>query len=175
MKVYQREIITHNITEILIYPGIAAVFVPLLNIFWTIALLILISIYDAWAVWRSGIMQKMAKYQMKSLKIFAGFMIPYLTKSQRDKLKKMPKSDLKKKGIKVNTAILGGGDVAFTLIPAGVILINWGIWPAIGVIAGGFAGLAFLLLRSKKKKFYPAMPFITTGILLAMGISYLLI
>src|SRR6056297_2233576 len=54
MKVYQREIITHNITEILIYPGIAAVFVPLLNIFWTIALLILISIYDAWAVWRSG-------------------------------------------------------------------------------------------------------------------------
>ncbi len=174
MKVYKRDILVHNLTELLIYPGIAAVFVPLLNITWTIGLLILISIYDAWAVWKSGIMQKMAKYQMKSLKIFAGFMVPYLTKAQRRKIEKMSKSELKKKGVKVNTAILGGGDVAFTLIPAGVVLINWGIWSAVAVIAGGFLGLAFLLLNSKKKKFYPAMPFITTGILLAMGISYLL-
>jgi presenilin-like A22 family membrane protease len=175
MKVYKRNILVHNMTELLIYPGIAAVFVPLLNITWAIALLILISVYDAWAVWRSGIMQKMAKYQMTNLKIFAGFMVPYLTKAQKKKIEKMSKSELRKKGVNVNTAILGGGDVAFTIIPAGVVLINWGVWPAIGVIAGGFAGLAFLLLRSKKKKFYPAMPFITTGILLAMGISYLLI
>lgn len=174
MKVYKRNIIVHNVTELLIYPGIAAVFVPLLNIPWAIGLLILISVYDAWAVWRSGIMQKMANYQMTNLKIFAGFMVPYLTKAQRKKIEKMPKSELKKKGVKVNTAILGGGDVAFTIIPAGVVLINWGVWPAIAVIAGGFAGLAFLLLSSKKKKFYPAMPFITTGILIAMGISYLL-
>jgi presenilin-like A22 family membrane protease len=174
MKVYQRNIIVHNLTELFIYPGIAAVFVPLLNIPWAIGLLILISIYDAWAVWKSGIMQKMAKYQMNNLRIFAGFLIPYLTKKQRKQIEKIPKSKLKKKGIKVNTAILGGGDVAFTLIPAGVVLIHWGIWPAIGVIAGGLAGLAFLLLSSKKKTFYPAMPFITTGILIAMGISWLL-
>jgi presenilin-like A22 family membrane protease len=174
MKVYQRNIIIHNLTELFIYPGIAAVFVPLLNITWAIGLLILISIYDAWAVWKSGIMQKMAKYQMNNLRIFAGFLIPYLTKKQRKQIEKIPKSKLKKKGIKVNTAILGGGDVAFTLIPAGVVLIHWGIWPAIGVIAGGLAGLAFLLLSSKKKTFYPAMPFITTGILIAMGISWLL-
>jgi presenilin-like A22 family membrane protease len=174
MKVYKRNIIVHNLTELLIYPGIAAVFVPLLNITWAIGLLILISLYDAWAVWKSGIMQKMAKYQMDKLKIFAGFFIPYLTKKQRKQLEKIPKSELKKKGIKANVAILGGGDVAFTLIPAGVVLIHWGIWPAIGVIIGGFAGLAFLLLLSKKKTFYPAMPFITTGILIAMGISWLL-
>ena len=80
-----------------------------------------------------------------------------------------------KKGIKVNVAILGGGDVIFPIITAGVILKTWGIYPAIGVAFGALLGLGLLLFFSEKKKFYPAMPFIAAGIFLAIGISALLI
>jgi presenilin-like A22 family membrane protease len=69
-KVFNRNIILHNATELLIYPGIAAVFVSVLNVFTLIILLILIAIYDVWAVWHSGIMQKMAKYQIENVKAF---------------------------------------------------------------------------------------------------------
>ena len=74
-KIYKRNFIVHNFSELLIYPGIAAVFVPLLNLTSIIILLILISIYDMWAVWKSKIMQKMAKFQMNELKIFGGFYV----------------------------------------------------------------------------------------------------
>ena len=61
-KIYQRSIVVHNLTELFIYPGIGAVFVSILNIYTMLVLLVLISVYDMWAVWHSGIMQKMAKY-----------------------------------------------------------------------------------------------------------------
>ena len=173
-KVYGRDIIIHNLTELLIYPGIASVFVPLLNIWTLIGLLILISIYDMWAVWKSGIMQKMAKYQMNNLKIFSGFFIPYISKEIRLKIKKMKKSDLNKKKIAVNLAVLGGGDIVFPIVTSGVILKFWGIGPAILTIFGATIGLISLLIYSEKKKFYPAMPFITIGILIALGISWLI-
>lgn len=174
IKIYKRNFIIHNLTELFIYPGIAVVFVPILN-FWTIiVLLILISGYDIWAVWHSGIMQKMAKYQINKLKIFSGFFIPYVSKELRMKLKKMKKSDLKKKNIKVGVAILGGGDVVFPIITSGVILKYFGLIPALFIILGATLGLVYLLIFSEKKKFYPAMPFITLGMLVCLGIYYLI-
>ncbi len=173
IKIYGQDFLVHNITELFIYPGIAAVFVPILNVVTVIALLIVISVYDMWAVWKSGIMQKMAKYQIHNLKIFAGFFVPYISKRTRTRLKKMKKSDLKKKKVKANVAILGGGDVIFPIIAAGVMLKTFGFYSALLVIVGALLGLGYLLLLSKKKKFYPAMPFISAGIFLAIGISYL--
>ena len=185
IKIFKRNFLIHNATELLIYPGIAAIFVPILN-FWTIlALLVIISVYDMWAVWHSGIMQKMAKYQINQLKIFSGFFVPYLSKKIRMKMKKAKKSKLKKKNIKISIALLGGGDVVFPLITAGVILktkiplpfglheFTGGLIPALFVIGGAMLGLGSLFLFSQKKKFYPAMPFITAGILFGMILSYL--
>ncbi len=174
IKIYKREFLVHNISELFIYPGIAAVFVPILNIYTLIFLLILISVYDMWAVWRSGIMQKMAKYQMDKLNIFSGFFIPYMSKSLKAKIKKMKKSELKKKKIKVNVAILGGGDVVFPIIAAGVMMKMFGFIPALFVILGATLGLSYLFFFAKKKKFYPAMPFITAGIFLGMAAGYFL-
>ena len=186
VKIYRRGFIIHNLTEFFVYPGIAAVFVPILNIYTMVLLLILISIYDMWAVWRSGIMQKMAKYQISKLNIFSGFFIPYMSKKMRMKIKKMRKSELKKKKFKVNLAVLGGGDIVFPIITAGVILktkismpfglhdFTGGLIPAIFVVLGATLGLSYLLFFSEKKKFYPAMPFITAGIFLGMVISYIL-
>jgi len=178
-KVFKRNIIVHNATELLIYPGIAGVFVPLLNIWTMIALLVLISAYDMWAVWHSGIMQKMAKYQMNTLKVFGGFFVPYLSKKQRHQIRKMKKtmkiSELKKKKIKINIAILGGGDVVFPIITAGVVMKIFGIWGALLIILGALLGLSYLFFISEKKKFYPAMPFITAGMFLMMIISWVLL
>lgn len=177
VKIYGRNFIVHNLTELLIYPGIAAVFVPLLNIITVVALLILISIYDMWAVWHSKIMIKMAKYQINNLKIFSGFFVPYASKKVRAQIrnwkKTMSKKQLAKKKVKVDVAILGGGDVVFPIITSGVVLKTLGLIPAIFVIAGATLGLGYLFFAAKKKKYYPAMPFITTGILLGIAASYL--
>jgi presenilin-like A22 family membrane protease len=171
-KIFKPNVYIHNLTELLIYPGIAAVFVSILTWKSIIALLILISIYDAWAVWKSGVMQKMAKFQMEELKIFGGFLIPSVSKKVKEEIKKIKQKykkkkipeRLKKKKFKVNMAILGGGDVIFPIITSGVFMEAYGIIPALFIIAGAFLGLSSIFLISKKEKAYPAMPFITTGI-----------
>lgn len=173
LKIFKPNILIHNSTELLIYPGIAAVFVPILN-FWTmILLLIIISIYDIWAVWHSGIMQKMAKFYMNELKVFGGFMIPYMTKKQKTQFKKA-KTKKQKNKLKISLGILGGGDVVFPIITAGVILRLSGLIPALFVTFGAFIGLATLLFNSQKKKFYPAMPFITAGMFAGLLLAQLL-
>ena len=177
-KVFQRNMIVHNATEVLIYPGIATVFIPLLNIPIVIALLLLISVYDMYAVWHAGFMQKMAKYQIEKLRIFSGFFVPYMGKKDREKLKKAQKSKTKsrskKSDVKVNVAILGGGDVVFPIILAGVVLAAWGLAQALIIALGATVALALLFYYSQKGKFYPAMPFITAGCLVALGIAYLI-
>ncbi|MCK4553242.1 hypothetical protein KAT80_03490, partial [Candidatus Pacearchaeota archaeon] len=184
IKIYKKEFLVHNFTELLIYPGIATIFVPILNIYTIIILLIIISIYDMWAVWHSGIMQKMAKYQINKLNIFSGFFIPYADKKTKQKIKllkekyknkKISEKYLKAKNIRVNVAILGGGDVIFPIIAAGVMLTTLGLTSALFVVAGATLGLTSLFMFSEKKKFYPAMPFITAGIFLGMVLSYLIL
>ena len=85
----------------------------------------------------------------------------------------MTKSQLRKKKVKVNVAILGGGDVVFPIIAAGVMLKTLGLTSAFFVMAGATLGLAYLFFFSKKRKFYPAMPFISAGIFLGIIVSYL--
>ena len=190
LKIFRRNFFIHNITELLIYPGIATIFVPILNLWSICALLLIISGYDIWAVWHSGIMQKMAKYQINNLKVFSGFFVPYIPKRIRMQLRKLKKLKrgikIKDKKIKVNIAILGGGDIIFPIITAGVILtmkqppwglphFTGGLLPAIFVVAGATLGLALLFIFSQKKKFYPAMPFITAGMIVGMILSYLIL
>jgi presenilin-like A22 family membrane protease len=184
LKIYRNSTLIHNITEIFIYPGIAAVFVPILSLTTAIILLVVISIYDMWAVWKSKIMQKMAHFQMNELNILGGFMIPYASKKTREKIKNLKakyksrkelEKQAKKSRIKINLAILGGGDVAYSILAAGVVLKTWGLVPSIITVAGAFLALAGLLFFSEKKKFYPAMPFITSGIFLALIVNYLFI
>lgn len=174
IKVYKRNFLIHNITELFVYPGIALIFVSILNIATAVILLIIISAYDMWAVWHSGVMQKMARYQINKLQIFAGFFLPYASKQVKEKIKKMKKSELKKTKIKINLAILGGGDVIFPIIAAGVVFLARGLVPALMVTLGATIGLSYLFFLAKKKRYYPAMPFITIGILIAMILSYII-
>jgi len=175
IKIYKKNILVHNFTELLIYPGIAVVFVPLLNVYTIIALLMVISMYDMWAVWHTGVMQKMAKYQINTLKIFSGFFIPYMNKKQKAMLEKAKAAKNVKEGkIKMNVAILGGGDIIFPIIAAGVMYSAFGLMQAMLVPIGALVGLGYLFLLAEKKKFYPAMPFISAGIFVAMLVGLLI-
>lgn len=182
-KVFKRNPINHNLTELLIYPGIAAIFVTMLNLPVMILLLIIISVYDIWAVWHSGIMQKMAKYQMNEVGIFGGFFIPYASQKIKDKIKflrqkyknDIPQSVVKKNKLKINLAILGGGDVVFPIISAGVVLKTWGnIYSSLAVVLFSCIALLYLFIFAEKKKYYPAMPYLTVGIYFGMLIGWLI-
>ena len=181
IKIFQRNMYVHNLTELLIYPGIATVFIPILNIWAMVILLIIISLYDMWAVWHVGFMQKMAKFQIQKLKLFSGFFVPYVRKEDRlliknvrasSKSNKQKENSLKK--VKVNLAILGGGDVVFPIILAGIVLRTLGLWQAVTISVGATIALAYLFYRSEKGKFYPAMPFISAGCFIALAIVYVL-
>ncbi len=141
IKVYKPNVIVHNLTEVFIYGGLAAIFVPVLSVLSISILLILISIYDMIAVWKTKHMIKLAKFQSK-LKVFAGLIIPYG---------------------KNKTAILGGGDIGFPLLFSGTILKTYGLIDALITVVFTSLALLTLLILAEKKKYYPAMPFISIG------------
>ncbi len=70
-------------------------------------------------------------------------------------------------------AILGGGDIGFPLIFTGVAMKTLG---GKALVIPVFVSLALLLLlvKSEKKKFYPAMPILTLGCFIGYGIAYFL-
>ena len=142
-KVIKPNIIVHNLSELFIYGGLAALFSQSLSIFSVSILLVLISIYDMVAVWQTKHMIKLAQFQTK-LNLFAGILIPYKYK----------------KGEK--TALLGGGDIGFPLLFAAAVLKNYGIKSIIVPIMTSIM-LVMLFIFGKNNKFYPAMPFLSIG------------
>lgn len=142
IKTFKNNFIIHNFSELFIYGGLAVIFVPVINLVSIIIILFLISIYDYIAVWRTKHMIRLAKFQAR-IKLFAGLLIPYGNKS----------------------AILGGGDMGFPLLFSGVLFKTYGWVALISVLTSAIA-LAYLLIKSEKNKYYPAMPFITIGCLL---------
>jgi len=164
-KAYRPNIFVHNFTELFLYGGLAVIFIPILNVFSVVILMILLSFYDAYAVWKSKHMIKMAKFQTKS-GIFAGLLIPY----------KMPKPGRKTKKKKlVKIAVLGGGDIGFPLMFAGVVMKTYGFMGGFLIIPFTSLALLGLLLLGQKNKFYPAIPFLTAGCFIGYAVAYLLI
>ena len=167
-KIFKPNFWVQNFTELFIYGGLAAIFVPLFNIRSAVILLILIAIYDAYAVWKSKHMVALAKSQMKE-KIFAGLLVPY-------HLGKKTSLIARKHAVpqKAHMAILGGGDIAFPLIFSGVIIKEMGLWQSLIIPFFALGGLAFLLWWADKGKFYPAMPFISAGCFVGLGVVWLI-
>jgi len=169
-------LIVHNFTEVFIYTGITILILPWLNLFSAFMLLILISFYDMYAVWKSEHMVKLAKFQMQN-KMFAGLSINYFKDKEDPKIELNKSPGIKDEEVKEikhkkANAILGGGDITFPLIFTAAImeyLIKAGM-PKLNAlmhvyIITLFAGIALSLLFffSKKGRFYPAMPFLSMG------------
>ncbi len=182
-KVFKNQVFIHNFTEIFIYGGLAALLVPLFNVLAITVALLLFALYDMYAVWKSKHMIAMAQFQTEQ-KVFAGLYIPYSIEKKQEqpvpvaseKLKSMKTSKKSAPQTKtMNTAILGGGDVAFPLLFSGVLLKTTGGFaaPVITTITTTIA-LALLFYFGEKGKFYPAIPFIAGGCFVGYGL-YLLI
>ncbi len=186
LKNYRSTLLTHNVAELLIYPGITLLFIPLLDIFWMFMLLAVISVYDMYAVWHSKHMITLAEHQL-STKKFAGFMINKkdLDETKGKTVKKSKKTSKKAKKKNGNSAILGGGDVFFPLLFSGVVmehLIKVQNIPklnayllALIITVTTTLSLFALFYKSEKGKFYPAMPFVSAGCLLGYLIIMMLI
>lgn len=194
LKIFRQNLFVHNATEILIYGGLAALLVPILNLFSVAILLLAISIYDAYAVWKSKHMVKMAEFQRDS-NLFAGFSFPYAGSKKQSETKQSPVSAQIKaekkagsgpKGGKITiapdaksssptSAILGGGDIAFPLLFAGVVMKTTGsyLYPLVVALATTLA-LFVLFWRAEKGKFYPAMPFLSVGCFLGLFACWLI-
>lgn len=178
-KVFKPNFWVHNLTELFIYAGLAVIFVPIFNVWSISVLLVLIALYDAYAVWKSKHMVTLAKSQAKA-KVFAGFFIPYALREKKTKIhaghgmphlisqKKLPQK------VELRTAVLGGGDIGFPLLFAGVVLKEMGVWQGVVIPFFAAAGLGFLLWWGNEKKFYPAMPFIGAGCFLGLLVVWIL-
>lgn len=169
LKLYRPNVIVQNLSEIFIYGGLAAILVPIINIFAAFMILIIISIYDFVAVYKTKHMIKLAKFQSKS-KVFAGLLIPY----EKGKII-TSKAELKSESHrKSRVAVLGGGDIGFTLIFAGVVMkglmlketVLIGFLKTLVIPVFVSFALLFLLFFGKENKFYPAMPVLSTGCLI---------
>lgn len=183
-KVFKKNMLAHNFTELFIYGGLAALIVPNLAVEAALILLIVISLYDMIAVWKTKHMVVMAQFQTQQ-KMFAGLMMPYsqktgkiaLMKDVDVKLKETTKKPAKKvkkitKTDEIKTAILGGGDVAFPLIFSGTVLKKTAsFFPPVVITLTTALALFLLLTYGKKDKFYPAMPFISAGVFLGVFLS----
>ena len=114
------------------------------------------------AVWKTKHMVSMAKFQAKS-KLFAGLLVPYSNKSKNLLATTNKNITTKTTKVEYKQAILGGGDIAFPLLFSGVILKTMGVLPAIIVSLTTAVALLLLFIGADKKKFYPAMPFVSAG------------
>ena len=163
-KAFRPNFLVHNFTELFIYAGIAAIFAPLLNVAFAAVLLVIASLYDMYAVWKSKHMVRMAEF-LTSSNLFAGLALP---KSLSMRKGKAPKKDMND-----SVAILGGGDIALPLLFAGTVLGAFGIWKALIIPVFALLGLGFLFYISKKGRYYPAMPFVSIGCFLGYAVVVL--
>lgn len=170
-KIFRPNMIIHNLTELFLYAGMAALFVPLLNMVFMSLLLIIISLYDYYAVHKSKHMITMATFQSNA-KIFAGLLIPY-GKTKQGEGKRTKRRATEKKEKQQRAAILGGGDIAFPLFFAGVMLKTYGIPESILIAVTTTLALSWLLFKGEQGKFYPAMPTLSIGCFLGWGIAFL--
>ncbi len=181
LKIFRPHVLVHNFTELFIYSGIALLFVPLLDVKTMFALLLIISAYDAFAVWKSRHMISLAKFQAKS-SVFAG-----LTVDAGKSMGKAPSRNPERRGREPGSgqAILGGGDIAFPLLFAGTVF-EWlvvsahldkflAFWYALAIPIACSVVLLVLLMRGKPGHFYPAMPFLTAGALIGFGIIWMIL
>jgi len=163
LKVWRPGLFVQNFTELLIYGGLAAVFFSILDVKAMLILLVLVSLYDAYAVWKSKHMISLAKFQTAS-GLFAGLFLPY---------KPVDRGKITVEGKGIRTAILGGGDIGFPLLFAASVLKEYALtgqgWLAL--LIPPFVAIALLLLLwfGKKDRFYPAMPFLSIGCFAGLG------
>ena len=168
-------ILTQNIAIVISIAGISAQLGVLLTVPAVIILLIALSIYDVWAVFKTKHMITMAKGLMHR------GMTPMiiLPSDWRDFGKKMKEVTTEKlrpsRTPLLKYMMLGTGDLAFPLVFA-VSALSYSLLSAYAIVLGALVGIIvvhFLMLTGKFKAL-PALPPIAAGSIIAFAISLLL-
>jgi len=197
LKIFRANYIAHTIGELFIYAGLAALFVPILNLTSAIILLVLLAAYDYYMVNQAGHMVTLAKASVDA-KLISGLYAGTPGGSKKEKNtepiiaksnSKIPPSSKKiknvdsqldpltpdEKNMETTGVMVGGGDIAFPLFFAGALMKHAGtLGSGLLVAICATAGLIVLFAIGKKGKFYPAIPFVAAGCFIAMGIVYLI-
>ncbi len=147
LRMSSKDIYVHDLTELFIYGGIVSLFAPLFTPLSALITLGIIAVYDYISVFVTKHMIYLAKAQ-SDLNLFSGLVV-----RNRGEL-----------------AMLGGGDIAFSLLFASVVGRTFGLPYAFLSIYVTLISLSILIFLGKKDRFYPAMPFIAGGCF----ISYLI-
>ncbi len=144
-------IILHNLLIVFSIAGIGAVMGAMLDTLAIVFFLVLFSIYDVIAVYKTKHMVKMATEMIKT-KAILGLIIPSSFGGLFDNLEKKKKKEF---------MVLGGGDLAFPLFLVASVAISYGINQALAVAFFSTMGLFFsffFFITQKEKKPIPALP-----------------
>ncbi|MBS3065253.1 MAG: hypothetical protein J4451_02000 [DPANN group archaeon] len=166
-------VFTHNLVFFLALAGVGARLGTLIRVELVIGLLIILSIYDYIAVFKTKHMVSMFK-DMLQKGIPMGIVIPEHPSHMSRDISEVSTSKLKEK-TKKSFMMLGGGDLAFPALFAVSALAQYGLTQALGVVFGSLAGIVIIhwLIVSKKFRALPALPPLAATAILGFLISLL--
>jgi presenilin-like A22 family membrane protease len=175
-RIVKPSILTHNFAMFLAIAGVGAQLGLILTIPAVIILLILLSIYDVYAVFKSKHMIKLFKGMMEKGAAMA-IVIPHDIRDLKAQMQTVKKEKMKKyQPDKRKFFMLGTGDVAFPIVFS-VAALQTSLLSSIAVIIGSLFGILMIhyIISRKKYEALPALPPIALTTILAYAASLLFI
>jgi len=174
-RIAKPNVLTHNVAIFLAVAGVGAQLGLLLTVPAVIVLLVLLSIYDVYAVFKSKHMVKLFKGLLERGATMA-MVIPENIKDFGVGMRTVKTKKLKKHvPDKRKFFMLGTGDAAFPIVFA-VAALQYSLTSAIAVLIGSLFGILIIhyLISTGKYKALPALPPLAFTTIVAFGISLLL-
>ena len=167
---------SHNAAIVLAVSGIGATLGLILPVIAIIILLLVLSVYDFIAVFKTKHMVKMFSSLMKKGTPLA-VIIPEKFGDVGSSVHTAITTKISRAPDKRKFVMLGTGDLVFPIILAVSVFGEFSLLHSLFVVAGSLIGIVIihLLLTSKKFKALPALPPITAGSLIGLGLAWLLI
>ncbi len=168
-------VFTHNLVFFLALAGVGARLGTLIPVVAAIILLIVLSVYDFIAVFKTKHMVTMFKGMLKN-GIPMGIIITDDPMHMTHDVGKVSATKLRQTKKSSDFIMLGGGDLAFPALFAVAALAQFGLIQALGVVIGAIGGIVLIhsLIVQKKFKALPALPPIAAFAILGFLISLLL-
>jgi len=168
--------LVQNTAILIAIAGVGAQLGLLLPVTAVIVLLIILSVYDVIAVFRTKHMVKMFTGLMEK-GVALSLVIPEKTSDLTRNMKRITEEKLKAhaEGKKHKIMMLGTGDVAFPIVFA-VSALDYGLHQSYGVIIGALAGVLIihLIMRNSNIRALPALPPIAACTIAGFLISFLI-
>ena len=177
VRFYKPNIITHNIAIFLTIAGVSAQLGLMMPVLAVIVILLVLSVYDYIAVFKTHTMIKMFKQMLQRGAPFA-IIVPespqhfnvQVHKVSKEKLEKLKKSGRGKSRF----LMLGTGDLAFPAVFAVSALVQYNMMTSFAIIAGALVGIVVNhYYLTQKFKAIPALPAIAVFSIIAFVISQL--